>query len=142
MAHILVVANQTLGGQQLLDTLRARIAEPGDHRLTVVVPAGPSQQTWSHTHDEDRAAAQQRLSMALERFRSLGVPVEGHVGDARPVDAVLDAMREQPDVDEIVISTLPPAVSKWLRLDIISRLERAVRVPVQHVIGAREPVPA
>ncbi len=139
MAHILVVANQTLGGEQLLETLTERLKQPGEHTVTVVVPtAAAGSGAWSHTHEEDLRAAQARLDAAIKRFSQLGVPVAGEIGDARPVDATLDALRDHPDIDEIILSTLPPAVSRWLRLDVVSRLERAVRVPLTHVIGAPE----
>jgi hypothetical protein len=137
MSRILVVANHTLGGRELANLLRERSQAGGCH-IHVVVPAGPDPRGWSHNDTEDRAGAQRRLAAALDAFATLGCPVTGEVGDARPVDAVLDALRREP-ADEVVLSTLPPGVSRWLRTDLVRRVERAVDVPVTHVIGAAEP---
>ena len=60
--------------------------------------------------------------------------IEAIVGDASPVAAVQDALLRR-DYDTIVISTLPPKASRWLRMDVIHRLERVVTVPVIHVIA-------
>lgn len=136
MARILVVANRTLGGEHLVELLRDRAAA-GDCSVHVVVPAGSDSHDWVHTEDEDVAAAQQRLTRAQERLSSLGVAVTGEVGDSRPVDAVLDALRRA-DYDEVVVSTLPAGPSRWLRADVVSRIERAIHGPVTHVVAAAE----
>jgi hypothetical protein len=128
----LVVANQTLGGAQLMERLRACVAE-GPCAVHVVVPASADPTVAFHDERSDRQLARRRLNEALERFDSLGVGVSGEVGDHRPVDAVLDIIRRGEEVDEIIVSTLPAGVSRWLRLDAVSRIERAVEVPVEHI---------
>lgn len=136
MARILVVANLTLGGDELMSTLRNRVSE-GDCRIDVLVPASPNPAAWTHTEQDDLAAAQRRLDAALKRFAGLGCPVDGEIGDGRVVDAVLDVLRRE-QFDEVILSTLPPGASRWLRTDLIHRVERAVDIPVTHVVGAAD----
>ncbi len=132
MKRILVVANQTLGGDELMSQLRTRVEE-GPCEIHVVVPAGADPTSSFHDHASDRALATGRLTQALSRFAKLGVDVTGEVGDHRPVDAVTDVFRRGESFDEIVVSTLPAGASRWVRLDAVSRIERAVDVPVTHV---------
>ena len=141
MHRMLVVANQTLGGDALLDLLRQRVDE-GECSIHVLVPAGAPVDQWAwHVETEDMELAEQRLQAAIERFSALGAPVDGEVGDARPTDAILDVLRRH-DFDEIILSTLPPRVSKWLRLDLVHRVQRAVDIPVTHVTAAPDHTPA
>jgi hypothetical protein len=132
MRRYLVVANRTLGGEHLLDAVRQRISE-GPCAFHVVVPASHPSSAWSD--EEVIVAARHRLDDALDRFRALGVDVTGEVGDASPVRAVADVLLHD-TFDEILLSTLPPGPSRWLRQDVIHRLERSVDVPVVHVVAA------
>ena len=138
MERLLVVANQTLGGAPLLATIRDLVrAAPCTFR--VVVPATPPPgRTW--TEGDARAAARTRLELALARFRALGAEVDGDVGDANPMLAIGDAVREHGPFDRIVLSTLPPGASRWLKLDLPHRVEAAFGLPVQHLIAEREAV--
>jgi hypothetical protein len=77
-----------------------------------------------------------RLKLAIERFADLG-EVTGEVGDEHPVDAVRDVLERGERFDGIVLSTLKPGVSRWLRLDLISRIE-GFGLPVIHVVGSEE----
>lgn len=137
MQHILVVANLTLGGEQLWQEVRARL-DQGPCRFHVLAPAthDPMAGTWALEDAQHEAA--ERLRRALERLAELDCEADGEVGDIRAIDATLDALRDA-DYDEIIISTLPPTVSRWLRLDLVSRLRRTVDVPVTHVVGEPEP---
>lgn len=138
MKRYLVVANQTLGGAPLVARLKESVSQ-GPCAFHVLVPANVDQQGWVHDDDTDRELAQQRLHEAVERFSGLGAEVTGEVGDVSPVDAIQDVLRREP-FDEVILSTLPPGVSRWLRLDLVSRVERTVSIPVTHVIS--EEVPA
>jgi hypothetical protein len=95
----------------------------------VVVPATPVASGFTWDEDESRREAGERLESFLDRLRALGVEAAGEVGDRDPVSAVRDALRGR-EIDEIVLSTLPPGISRWLGLDIPSRLRGAVSVPV------------
>ena len=132
MDRYLVVANQTLGGDVLVARLRELVAQ-GPCTLHVLVPASADPTQDYHDADIERELAWQRLDEARERFARLGVDVTGEVGDHRPADAVADVLRHDPAFDRIIVSTLPSGISRWLRLDAVSRIERAVTIPVEHV---------
>jgi hypothetical protein len=136
----LVVANQTLGGEHLIEKVRECMAA-GPCRFQVVVPAtdagGFAMQTEARAHRE----AQRRLDAALERFRAAGADASGRVGDARPMEAIRDALLNE-SFDEILLSTLPPGPSAWIRQDLPRRVKKSFDLPVTHLIAKREPTPA
>lgn len=132
MRRYLVVANQTLGGQPLADKVEKLMAA-GPCRFHLVVPATHPHHHMTWTEGEAVALAKARLEEALFQFRALGAEVDGVVGDERPVDAVADAIRAGPPYDAIVLSTLPPGLSRWLRQDLPHRLARQFELPVIHV---------
>jgi hypothetical protein len=79
------------------------------------------------------ADAEAHVRAAVEQLRSEGLDVdEGKVGDPDPVAAVEDAVNFK-EFDEIIVSTLPKHLSKWLRLDLPHRVEHATGKPVTHV---------
>ena len=135
MRRYLVVANQTLLGDDLAATLRERLLA-GPCHLHVVVPATHIREHYFWTEGHDRAVAKSRLDQALDRFRALGAVVDGEVGDASPVEAIGDALRSQPHVDGVILSTLPPGISRWLRQDVPHRVGRAFNLPITLVVGA------
>lgn len=134
MRDILIVANLTLGGDHLWDEVRDRLGG-GDVRFHVLVPASHDPLGGSWTEAQAVAEARERLEVFLARLAELGATADGEVGDIRTVDAVLDAVRAR-DYDEIILSTLPQGASRWLRMDLPSRVQRAVGdVAVTHVVG-------
>jgi hypothetical protein len=134
MRRYLVVANQTLGGAHLLSLLRSLAEQPSSFH--VLVPATPpSDHVW--TEGEARAAARKHLDAALERFRSVGIEATGEVGDGRPLQAIDEVLAREP-FDEIVLSTFPPGMSRWLRLDLPHRVAATYGLPVRHVIAPRD----
>jgi hypothetical protein len=94
--------------------------------------------------EEATALAEKRLAHALARFREFGADVDGEVGDRNPIQAIGDVMRgrQGEHFDEIIVSTLPPGPSRWLRMDLPHRVEQMYRLPVKHVVGEREPARA
>lgn len=129
----LVVANQTLGGEPLFARIR-ELARAGPSAFYVVVPATPPKDhVW--TEEEATQIARSRLDSALERMAALGLEADGEVGDGSPMLAVEDAIREQGAFEAIVLSTLPPRLSRWLRLDLPRRVESAFGLRVIHVVG-------
>jgi len=129
----LVVANQTLGGEELLDALREKMAA-GDASFHVVVPATQPLEGMVFSEADAKRLAQERLEAGLERFRRLGAEVDGEVGGEDPLGAMSDALRDH-GFDEIILATLPAGLSKWLKTDLPSRVERAFELPVTHVIS-------
>ena len=129
MSTILIVANQTLPSEALATMVTSRIAS-GHRDFHVVVPATPPPgggMTWDE--DAARASAEERLAAFQTQLTSHGVTVDGEIGDRDPVAAVRDAARDR-DVSEIILSTLPAGVSRWLRQDIPTRMRGAMAVPV------------
>ncbi|MEA2190626.1 MAG: hypothetical protein QOI73_747 [Solirubrobacteraceae bacterium] len=133
MPHILVVANQTIGGAKLLDLVRERSKEP-DTSFTLVVPMTKPRSGYVIYDDAVRDSAQVRLDLTLSYLRGEDVVASGELGDEDPFTATLDAIHEyQPD--EVIISTLPHASSGWLRRDLIERIQDTANAPVTHVIS-------
>ena len=134
MRRYLVVANRTLGGQHLLDAVRQRMQD-GECTFHVVVPASHPSSTW--TEGQVVAQAKERLDDALARFAELGATATGEVGDASPVRAVGDVLLREP-IDEVILSTLPSGPSRWLRQDVVHRVQRNYDIPVTHIVAQPE----
>lgn len=131
MARYLVVANQTLGGEPLAETVRS-LLDQGPCSFHVVVPATPSSEHALWTEGGAEALARRRLEEGLDRLHSLGCEATGEVGDARPLDAVRDVLHRD-RFDAVIVSTLPRGMSRWLRQDLPRRIGRAFGLPVTHV---------
>ena len=108
-----------------------RIDAQGEAVREVIIATNPS------LEGEATALAQDRLDRALARFRGLGAEVEGEVGDKDPILAIDDVLRHA-EFDEIILSTLPPGISKWLKLDLPSRVAGHVNIPVTHLVSDAE----
>ena len=138
-ARVLIVANRTAATDKLLETVRRR-AEEGPAEFHLLVPATPRglhRVVDPEVAGREEAAAQ--LGLALERLREVaGDDVTGHVGDADPVAAIWDTLHQR-EVDEIIISTLPRRLSRWMHLDLPSKVRGTGR-PITHVEGERAPV--
>ena len=136
MAKVLVVANRTAESPELLEALRRR-AQQGEVAFTLLVPATPHGVAWVADMHSGGSDAESHMLAAVERLRAEGLEVNaGKVGDPDPVAAVQDEVNFE-TYDEIVVSTLPGSISKWLKLDLPHRVERATGIPVTHV-EARE----
>jgi hypothetical protein len=119
---VLIVANRAAGGVHLRDALLSR-AVVWPTTFTLVVPATPPPEGWTWSEDEAHRLAARRLHLAIERLRAAGLDVTGRLGDHDPMEAVADALLREP-FDEIVLSTLPAGLSRWLRSDLPSRMRR------------------
>jgi hypothetical protein len=134
MTDILVLANETIGGKNLLDAvLRRRDEAKGDVRFHVVVPQTRPRHGNVIYDDAVRAGAQVRVDLALAFMREEGIEGTGEVGDSDPYNAAMDAIAER-HIDEIIVSTLPAAASGWMRRDLPERLEEGSGLSVEHVI--------
>jgi nucleotide-binding universal stress UspA family protein len=156
MSRYLIVANQTLGGEKLNATVRERI-ERGDSDFHILVPMTPPHhetessagsvayegmsadeaRQWAEQDNERRAAkiesarslAEQRLNQMIQTIESAGARAEGTICDANPIDAVKEAAGGGA-FDEVIISTLPTRLSRWLKMDVPSRVARVTHTPV------------
>ncbi len=131
--RVLVVANETVGGEELVEAIGER-ALAGHTQFFVVCPALSSRlKTWTSDEDEARAAAQDRLDATVARLTSLGIAVRGQVGDLDPLVAIEDGVRAfRPD--EIVVSTHPEGRSNWLERGVVQAAREKFDVPVAHVV--------
>jgi len=120
--NLLVIANRTVDSEELLRVVRARAAA-GSVQVTIVAPA-----------DAGRAATAQRLERAIARLEADDVVVEGMVGHRDPLVAVQDVWDPR-RFDEVIVSTLPTDVSRWMALDLPRRIERFTGAQVTHVVA-------
>jgi len=148
MGRYLIVANQTLGGDELLQLISKRAkAEPSE--FVLVVPATPTLEqaqgaegsaalgggtvlpsSPEHAHE----LAEERLKQALAKLQAAGIKAEGRVGSHNAVHAVEAAIKGS-HFDEIIVSTLPRHLSRWLRQDLARRLEYKTQLPVTQIIA-------
>lgn len=146
MPTYLIVANQTVGGGELGRAIRDRITR-GDAVFRVVVPlvAPIEESVWTAVDpwfgvpamppattaaiEEGRQRSQRRLDQLLAAIRTAGAPADGHLGAPDPYEATVQALAEV-DAEEVIVSTLPAGISRWIKMDLVSRLQRATDVPV------------
>ena len=131
-AHILVVAHQTAATQGLLDAVRERAARSPASFHLVVPRLARGMHRVVDPQDAGDDEAHRALDQALPKLsEAAGSPVTGDIGDSEPLMAIHDAINLG-KYDELIISTLPLGVSRWLKLDLVSK-SRALGLPVTHV---------
>jgi phosphopantetheine adenylyltransferase len=129
-ANVLVVANETVVGEPLLETIRER-AKQGDVSFLII---SPQTDLTSAAHPE----ADRRLRRALTILRGEGIDAHGQVAHPDPFTAAVQATQDE-RVDEIIVSTFPgEKTSNWLRGDLVNRLRKETGLPVTHVEVAPE----
>lgn len=148
MALYLIVANQTLGGEQLEAKLDELIGGgPCAFRFLVPVTDTEGLHQWDYppidrvipdAHQIAAALAEGRLEHELARLRRSGIEASGEVVEALPTDRAQELLREQP-FDGVVVSTLPRRLSRWLVMDLPHRIARLTDVPVTHVESTAGP---
>ncbi|HEU5484627.1 MAG TPA: amino acid permease [Microlunatus sp.] len=137
--RVLVLANETVEGDELISELR-RIDAEGDAQYLICVPANPidtgqamhagAVYVWERTAQ----AAQERLDRTLEQLEAHGLTVRGELGDYRPLRALASAVEEF-HPDQLVVCTHPEERSAWLRYDVVDRAREAYpNLPVTHVV--------
>lgn len=129
MKRILVVANKTASEEALLDYIEARAGE-GEVEFILLVPSSPpADHGFTYTEGEAWADAEVRMRHAVSALNQRGVMVMGIVGDSRPMDAIHDVMSGG-GFDEVIISTLPRKLSRWLHMDLPRRVAERYGVRV------------
>jgi hypothetical protein len=131
---ILVVANETLTGDELLDAVRAKAGD-SETLVVVIAPVNAPREGYVVYDNTRRAAAGRRLDRTLTSFREAGIAATGHVVDNDPLAAVKDAIAiEEPD--ELIVSTHPEATSGWRRRNLLEEIRKAAGpLPVEHVVS-------
>jgi hypothetical protein len=132
---LLVVANETLTGDELLDAVRARVGDDSDTIVVVIAPVNAPREGYVVYENTRRAAAGRRLERTLTQLREAGIAATGHVIDNDPLTAVKDAIAlEEPD--ELIVSTHPEATSGWRRRNLLEEIRKAAGgLPVEHVVS-------
>lgn len=132
--RLLVVANETVGGEALLEEIRER-SRGRSCEILVVTPAlaGSRASHWASDIDEAIELARQRMELSLIAIDELGLKARGEIGDSDPNMAIEDALRVFP-ADEIVISTHPPHRSRWLERGVVERARDEIDLPITHVV--------
>jgi CRP-like cAMP-binding protein len=133
MRRYLVVANETLGGQRLLDEISARHERESSEFLLVVPAAAPSE-GWTWSDAEARGLARDRLERVLRDLRLRGVKGTGRVGDADAFMAIQDAVRDG-RFDEIILSSASRQSSGWFKPKLEDRVRKSFNVPVTYIPG-------
>jgi hypothetical protein len=135
-----VIAYQTAEEPALLERLR-EIAEVGEGvSFVLLVPATATQYLRLATAGESYALAQEAMERAQRRFHDEGIELATvRVSNPNPIVAATEELRDFPQYDGIVVSTFPPGVSRWLKLDVVSRLHRLTSIPVIHVVANSDP---
>ena len=122
-ANVLVVANQTVLGEALLETIRKR-AQQSPASFLIISPQGET----DGSYDD----AEKRLLRAVTLLRSDGLDVHGQISHPDPYTAVMQTLEDE-RVDEIIVSTFPGERSGWLRRDLLERLRTDAKLPLTHV---------
>ena len=134
-ASVLVMANRTAESPELLEALKARAAKD-ECEFTLLIPATPHGLSWAADMASGEGEAEHHREAFLEELREEGLDVkDAQVGDAEPLAAAQDAVNLG-DFDEVIVSTLPLHVSKWLKLDLPSKVKAATGLPVTHIVAS------
>jgi hypothetical protein len=131
-ARVLVVANRTAATPGLIEAVRERAAQ-GPAVFTLLVPhLAHGLHKVVDAEDTDRSESEAVLELAVPLLEeAAGSKVEGMIGDPEPLAAIQDAVNLH-GFDEIILSTLPARVSRWLKLDLPSKA-RGLGLPLTHV---------
>ena len=121
--NVLVVANETVLGDELLEKIRER-AKQGPVSFLIISPQGEAHGSYEE--------AEKRLLRAVTLLRGEGIEAHGQISHPDPFAAVTQTLEDE-RVDEIILSTFPDARSGWMRRHVLERLEEATKLPIDHV---------
>jgi hypothetical protein len=134
-ASVLVMANRTAESPELLAAMKERAAQ-GDCEFTLLIPSTPHGISWAADMSAGEGEAEHHKTAFLEELREEGVDVkDAKVGDPDPLAAAQDAVN-MGEFDEVIVSTLPLKLSKWLKLDMPSKVRAATGLPVTHIVAS------
>jgi hypothetical protein len=134
-ARVLVVANRTAESPELLDALRTRTVQ-GPCEFTLLVPSTPHGLAWAADMHAGGDEAEHHREAFVEELRREGLDMaDARVGDPDALAAIQDECNFN-SYDELIVSTLPLHISKWLKIDLPSKAQAATGLPVMHVVGS------
>ena len=129
-----MVANRTAESAELLEALKQRAGE-GDVTFTLLVPSTAHGVAWAADMDSGGEEAEMHRKAFLDKLREEGLNVDdAKVGDPDPLAAIQDVCNFD-SYDEVIVSTLPLHVSKWLKIDLPHKVGHATGLPVTHVVA-------
>lgn len=141
MSRYLIVAHQTATSPELRREITRILEVDPAAEFGVIVPAGDYSARLLVNEDAARVAALKRADDARAMLGTCGAAVwRTDAGCANAFDALSDELRDHPGYDEIVLSTLQPGVSRWIRQDLPHKAQR-FGLPVRHVVS-RQRAPA
>ena len=132
--RVLVIANETCAARGVVEEVRYRGGPGGEVMVVAPALARSRLEHWLTSDSERRRAdALERLDASVSAFTAAGIPAQGALGDADPLQALDDAIRTF-DPDEVIISTHPPQRSNWLERQVVSRARSRYDLPITHVV--------
>ncbi len=131
--NVLVIANETVIGKDLLDRIRERAGRGPASFLIVSPQSDPS--------ESEHPEAERRLRRALSELRASGIDAHGQVAHPDPYAAAMQAIEDE-RIDEVIVSTFEEEKSRWQRRDLVERLRNDAKLPVEHVVIPAEAVGA
>jgi hypothetical protein len=141
MARYLLVAHQTALGDELLSSAKSLAREDPGAEFVILVPATPVGSLLVWEEGETAEVAERRGASARARLEQHGLRVvEARAGDPDPVAAIGDEMHAGRRYAAVVVSTLPAGLSRWVRMNVLSRVRR--NYPGLRVIHVEAPSPA
>ena len=140
MAKYLLVAHQTAESPELLAAAHGLARDDPDAEFVLLVPATPVGTLLVWEEGATVEVARRRAASARARLEEHGLRVtDARTGDQDPMAAIADEMHAGERYDALVVSTLPAGVSRWLRMDLLSRVRR--NFPRHHVIHVEAAAP-
>lgn len=134
VSRYLIVAHRTIGSEEMMSCLAQHHRTDPTGSFHLIVPVWyPADHIW--TEGEIRERARERLELGLAKLREAGLDVTGEIGDVSPITAVSVLLSRGEKFDGLIVSTLPHGMSRWLKLDVPSRLRREVGCDVELVIS-------
>jgi len=131
-----VVAHQTAGSPEVVERVREIASTDPAAEFVLLVPATPVSHLLLWEEGETLKIARRRAETAKARLQAVTTQaVAARVGDGSPLQAIADELTQHPGYDAILISTLPPGMSRWLRMDLPRRVARQFSIKVIHVVA-------
>jgi predicted RNase H-like HicB family nuclease len=135
MSRYLVVTHQTALSPDLQRKVRTLVAEDPAAEFAVLVPEAPGVPTTWEGETVDVAGQRAEAAKTLLEETARARVVRTAVGAPDPVQAISDELLARPGYDALIICTLPPGISRWLKLDLVHRAERKFGLRVIHVVA-------